>query len=437
MKNYQFYHIYPLGMLDKLNGNNELNLLYLNKFIPHLKELNINALYIGPLFESKYHGYDTIDYNKIDFRLGTNNNFIEMVNSYHNSKIDIIIDCVFNHASRDFFAFKDLLYNKWDSRYRDWFYTDFSRNNNRNDGFSYHSWDGHDELVKLNLENTEVSDYLINIAKNWVYEFDIDGLRLDAADVMSKNFMKRLNTEMKSIKKDFYIVGEMVHGNYMELMKETGIDSVTNYQCYKGLYSSLNDKNYHEIGHSFNNLLGKNGLIDNKYLYNFVDNHDVNRVASVIKNQKHLYPLYLMMYTMKGYTSIYYKSEFETKGKRTHNSDNELRQPFLIEELNQQNELFKSIKKFSEIRNKYDLFAFGDYEQIILESTLIAYKRSNNNKNILVIINSDDDNKIINQKTLNTWKNKYNLSNFDILNEEKLKDNQDLVIFSNWGRILE
>jgi len=437
MKNYQFYHIYPLGMLNKLDSNstNNFNLTYLNKFSSHLKDININAVYIGPIFESKYHGYDTIDYEKIDRRLGSNSDFKNMVEHYHNENIDIIVDCVFNHVSRDFFAFQDLLTNKWNSRYRDWFHTDFSKNNNRNDGFSYSSWDGHDELVKLNLENTTVADYLINIAKNWIYEFNIDGLRLDAADVMSNNFIKRLSYEMKMIKKDFYMLGEMVHGDYMNLMQETNIESITNYECYKGLYSSLNDKNYHEIAHSFNRLLGHSGLVKNKYLYNFVDNHDVNRVGSEIKNKKHLFPLYLMLYTMKGLSSIYYKSELGVEGKRTKYSDENLRQPFIIEELNYDNALLDSIKRFSLIRKEHDLFAFGDYETLLVESSFIVYKRFKNNKNILVLINSDDESKVISKNLLNKWKHKYNLRGFDILNKENL--NNDIIIYSNWGRVVE
>ena len=436
MKNYQFYHIYPLGMLDKLNNNNDLNLRNLTEFITHLKEMHINALQIGPIFESVYHGYETIDYKKIDSRLGSNDDFKEMVGSYHYNDIDVIVDCVFNHVSRDFFAFRDVLEFRESSKYLNWFYINTNTNNHRNDGFTYETWDGHDELVKLNLDNNEVCDYLIDVAKFWFYEFKIDGLRLDAADVMKPEFIKRLNNEMKALKSDFYIVGEMVHGDYNGLLNRTGIDSITNYECYKGLYSSLNDTNYHEIAYSFKRLFGQDGMIKNKCLYNFVDNHDVNRVASEIKDSKHLYPLYLMMYTMNGFTSIYYKSELGADGKRSNTSDYALRQPFLINELDYQNNLLESIKKISKIRSNEPVLAFGDYEELVVNSSLIGYRRFKNGKSIVTFINSSDEPSIIDKNIFSHWANSYGLNGYDLLNEESVIKGEHLVIHPNWGRIL-
>lgn len=436
MKNYQFYHIYPLGMLDKLSNNNNLNLASLRDFIPHLKEMHINAVQIGPIFESVYHGYDTIDYKQIDRRLGNNEHFKHLVNAYHHHNIDVIVDCVFNHVSRDFFAFRDVLEFRENSKYLHWFKIDINSNNHRNDGFTYDTWDGHDELVKLNLENEEVANYLIDVAKFWFYEFNIDGLRLDAADVMNTDFMSRLNREMKSLKEDFYIVGEMVHGDYKGLLDRSGIDSLTNYECYKGLYSSLNDTNYHEIAYSFRRLFGQGGLLNNNYMYNFVDNHDVNRVASEIKDSKHLYPLYIMMYTMKGYTSIYYKSELGVTGKRSNTSDYELRQPFKIDELGYDNSLLDTIKNISKIRHYQPVLTQGDYEELVVDHSLIGYRRFKDGKSIVTLINSSKEPSVIDKSIVSHWINEYNLDGYDLLNEESHHHGEHLVIHPNWGRIL-
>ncbi len=195
----------------------------------------------------------------------------------------------------------------------------FGGNNSFDDGFDYDNWDGHDILVKLNLQNNEVKDYLIKIGQSWIESYNIDGLRMDAADVMDKDFLRMLSHELKSYKNNFTFIGEVVHGNYNDWTRDGGaMDAVTNYEAYKGLYSSLNDKNYYEIAHTLDRQFGRRG---GKYdpggtMYNFVDNHDVNRVASRLKEERHLYPLYIMLYTMPGFPTIYYGSEFGIKGKK-------------------------------------------------------------------------------------------------------------------------
>jgi len=447
-KNYQFYHIYPLGMLKKWDGGYH-NIGYLNEFVPVMKELSINVLYIGPLFNSEHHGYDTIDYYEIDPRLGTNEDAVTFFNLCKAKGIDIVIDCVFNHVSRSFFAFRDVCAYRENSMYKDWFFIDFTRNDNEL-GFSYASWDGHDELVKLNLSNPYVKDYLFRVVRYWMETFNIDGLRIDAADVMDRQFLKELNQMTKSLKSDFFIVGEMVHGDYNNMILETGIDSVSNYECYKGLYSSLNDLNYHEIGYSFNRLFGEGGRDRNHNLYNFVDNHDVNRVASTLKKDVHLYPLYIMLYTMKGYTSIYYKSEMGAKGARNPYSDEALRPAYDVDEIKNRkdNALYKCLEKLSTIREYHSTLCFGLYEELLIESDFIAYKRSDEHGSYMILINSGSDirhfnvnqlgigSKIGNNKQVNVSNGNFTVKGFDLLNDERI-ESDDIKVYPNRGRIIK
>lgn len=427
MKNYQFYHIYPLGMLNQLEDNKgaKYSLSYIESFIPHLKSMNINALYLGPVFQSKYHGYDTIDFFKVDPRLGDEQTLVNLVHACHQEGIEVVLDCVFNHVSREHFAFKDCINHQWNSDYKDWFYLDFNGNTWHNDGFSYGTWDGHDELVKLNLNNPDVLDHLYSAIDYWMDTFHIDGLRFDAADVMDKAFLRNVATHCRKNKSDFYLVGEMVHGDYPNFLRETLFDSVTNYECYKGLYSSLNDANYHEIAYALNRQSGQSGLTNNYKLYNFVDNHDVNRVASSLNDQSHLYPLYIMLYTIKGYPSLYYKSELGATGSRSSTSDKALRMPFTHNEINSDCNLLKAIQKLSTIRKNHPGLSEGYYEKLSTDMQLIAYHSHHNGQRITTLINSSSRPVTIHPQ----------ISGHDVLNDEPIH-NGPITVYPNWGRII-
>ena len=292
-----FYQIYPLGFCDALYNNDGVVVSRIKKvkeWIPHMKKLGINAIYFSPVFDSEYHGYDTKDFRKIDSRLGTNEDFADVVGELHKNHIRVIIDGVFNHVGREFFAFKDVQEKKWESQYKDWFNVSFDGNSNYNDGFWYEGWEGHYNLVKLNLRNDNVVNYLLNCIRSWIDEFDIDGLRLDVAYLLDHNFMRRLRAFTGELKEDFFLLGEMLHGDYNIIVNDSMLHSATNYECYKGLYSSFNSMNMFEIAHSIQRQFGKEQwcLYRGKHLLNFVDNHDVNRIASTLTNKKHLPLIY-------------------------------------------------------------------------------------------------------------------------------------------------
>ncbi|MCU7500706.1 MAG: alpha-amylase, partial [Ignavibacteria bacterium] len=311
-----FYHIYPLGFCGTPKNNDffsqpvsRLDKIY--GWIGHMKSLGVNALYLGPLFESTSHGYDTADYFHVDRRLGTDEQLKNLIAALHQNGIRVILDGVFNHVGRSFWAFRDLRMNMQSSPYSSWFHgLDFSQRSPLGDPFSYEGWNGHYNLVKLNLKNHDTREHLFDAVRMWIDYFEIDGLRLDAADCIDMKFLQDLALVTKHKKKDFWLMGEIIHGDYRRWVNSQTLDSVTNYECYKGLYSSLNDKNYFEIAYSLNRQFGTGGMYRNMPLYAFADNHDVNRIASIIKDPVHIYPLYCLLFTMPGVPSVYYGSEW-------------------------------------------------------------------------------------------------------------------------------
>lgn len=391
-----FYHIYPLGLTGAPKQNDygevvhRLDALY--PWISHIKEIGCNALYIGPLFESVGHGYETTDYKKLDSRLGTNEDLKNFVAECHNKGIHVIFDGVFNHTGRDFFAFLDIRQNRENSKYKDWYCNvDFGGNNSFQDGFSYENWGGYDLLVKLNQKNPKVRDYICDVIRFWVKEFDIDGIRLDAADVLDFEYMKAIRQVANEVKADFWLMGEVIHGNYSRWANDKTLHSVTNYMLHKALYSAHNDHNYFEIAHTIryvNDMVG-----DNLKLYSFVDNHDVERIYTKLKNKAHFLPVHIMLYTLPGIPSIYYGSEFGIEGKKEQFSDDSLRPALNYEDYKdalQTNPCTKQIAALGKIRQNTPALSYGEYQELELQNTCFAYARNYEGKSVIITVNNDD-----------------------------------------------
>ncbi len=394
-----FYHIYPLGLCGapKQNpyGEPVHRLKELVLWIDHIKEIGCNALYIGPLFESVGHGYETTDYRKLDSRLGTNEDLREFTALCHEKGIRVIFDGVFNHTGRDFFAFQDLKKNRENSAYRDWFcHVNFNGNNEYNDGFSYENWGGYNLLVKLNQRNPEVIAYICDVIRFWVSEFDIDGIRLDAADVLDFDFMKALRSVAKEVKEDFWLMGEVIHGDYTRWVNEGTLHSVTNYHLHKALYSGHNDHNYFEIAHTirrqFETGIQGNGI----KLYNFADNHDVERIYTKLINKAHFAPVHILLYTLPGIPSVYYGSEFGIEGKKERYSDDSLRPALHLEEYRdavKNNPCTALIAALGEIRQKTPALSWGDYAELCLTNRQYAFSRNWKGQDVIITVNNDDN----------------------------------------------
>lgn len=395
-----FYHIYPLGLTDAPKENpygepvHRLNTLL--PWILHIKNIGCNAIYIGPLFESVGHGYETTDYKKLDSRLGTNEDLTNFVAKCHEEGIHVILDGVFNHTGRDFFAFKDIQKNRENSPYKDWYCNvNFWGNTEYNDGFSYDNWGGYNLLAKLNQHNPAVRDYICDVIRFWVKEFDIDGIRLDAADVLDFNYMKALRQVANEVKPDFWLMGEVIHGDYNRWVNEGTLHSVTNYHLHKALYSGHNDHNYFEIAHTVKRLYDMGGnRPEGLKLYNFTDNHDVERIYTKLSNKKHYIPVHILMYTLPGIPSIYYGSEFGIEGKKERHSDDSLRPALNLKDYADAldtNVCTKVIAALGKLRQNTPALSYGDYKELLLTTGQYAFARNHNGQSVLVTVNNSDN----------------------------------------------
>lgn len=394
-----FYHIYPLGFCGAPRNNDFVSpvcsrIKKVECWIEHIKSLGVNSVYFGPVFESTFHGYDTADYFKIDRRLGTNKDFAEVVQAFHEKGIRVIIDGVFNHVGRKFDNFKKLLEEGETSEYRDWFSkVNFFDKSPYGDPFSYEGWEGHYDLVKLNLQNQDVKNYLFSAVEYWIDKFEIDGLRLDVAYCLDRKFTRELSIICKQKNPEFLLLGEMINGDYNMLANNEMLDTVTNYECYKGLYSSHNEKNYFEIAYAFNRQYGQYGIYKNIFLYNFVDNHDVTRIGSILKNKNHLKTIYAMLFTMPGMPSIYYGSEFGIEGKKENSSDDALRPELDLNKLYEDEEgkkLNDHISVLAKIRSEHDALKMGKYKQIYLNHEQIVFLREAEDEKVVCAINASE-----------------------------------------------
>ena len=390
-----FYHIYPLGLTGAPKTNDySASVSRLNTLLPwidHIKEIGCTALYIGPLFESVGHGYETTDYKKLDSRLGTNEDLKNFVAVCHEKGIKVIFDGVFNHTGRDFFAFKDIQQNREHSRYLNWYCNvNFGGNNEYNDGFSYENWGGSNLLVKLNQRNPEVQNYICDVIRFWVSEFDVDGIRLDAADVLDFDFMRALRRTAAEVKEDFWLMGEVIHGDYSRWVNGETLHSVTNYALHKALYSGHNDHNYFEIAHTVKYLQNM-GNLD---LYNFVDNHDVERIYTKLSNKAHFAPVHVLLYTLPGVPSIYYGSEFGIEGKKEKFSDDSLRPALNLKDYadaittNPNTALIAALGK---VRQHTPALSYGSYTELHLTNRQFAFARDLDGVRVIVTVNNDDN----------------------------------------------
>lgn len=384
------YQIYPLGLCGAPRDNDGVNahrILKLLDWVEHIRKTGADTLLLNPVFESDRHGYDTRDYRTVDCRLGTNEDLKTVCDAFHQAGIRVMLDGVFNHVGRGFWAFRDVQQKKWDSPYKDWFRLSFDGNSHYNDGFWYEGWEGHYELVKLNLQNPEVVRHQFDAIRFWVEQFGIDGLRLDVAYCLSEDYLRQLRSFTGSLKPDFVLMGETLHGDYNRWMNDGMCHSVTNYECYKGLWSSFNSMNLFEIGHSLQRQFGPEQwtLYKGKHLLSFLDNHDVTRIASMLNDPHHLIPAYGLLFGMPGVPALYYGSEWGIQGRKDQ-GDDALR-PAL--EAPEWNDLTDAIAAMAKARKESPALCSGSFRNVVLTNRQIIFERCWENERVLVAVNAD------------------------------------------------
>ena len=395
-----FYHMYPLGMTGapKTNEGTEVEHRFpeLEQWLPHLEDLGCTAIYIGPLFESTTHGYDTRDYRMVDRRLGDNEDFRHFVEEAHRRGIRVVVDGVFNHTGREFFAFRDIRDKREQSPYCSWYKgIHFGWDTPYHDGFGYEAWRNCFELANLNLNEPAVREYLLETIRFWIREFDIDGIRLDCADCLEFSFMEAIRRETQAQKEDFWLMGEVIHGDYSRYVNDRMLHSVTNYELHKGLYSGHNDHNYFEIAHTIRRQFDANGgIYKGLRLYSFVDNHDVDRLASKLTEPEHIYAVYALLYTLPGIPSLYYGSEWGIRGKKEGANDDPLRPKVDLQEALKDPEnprLLAWIRTLGQIHGTYPACADGRYQELLLTNRQYAFARILEQEGILTAVNNDEN----------------------------------------------
>lgn len=255
-----FYHIYPLGLCGAPERNDAAPLTEsgMLRFLPSAKHgrttcslWDVMRSISVPCLNRQATAMTQGIIAGWDRRLGNNAGFRRWVDACHERGIKVVVDGVFNHTGREFPAFKNLREKKWDSWGKDWYcQVNFDGTSPLGDDFWYESWRGYPELPRLNVWNPKVADELMDVVRFWIENFDIDGIRLDCADVLDFEFMRRLRRETESMKPDFWLMGEVIHGDYGRWVAPGMLHSVTNYELHKGIYSAHNSHNYFEMAHT-------------------------------------------------------------------------------------------------------------------------------------------------------------------------------------------
>jgi glycosidase len=312
------YHIYPLGFLGcphKNPGRGEPvpRLARLKDWTGHIAGLGCNTILLGPIFESETHGYDTIDLQQVDRRLGDRQTLRELIDHWHAHGFRVLLDGVFNHTGRRCFAFQDLRRHGAQSRYAGWYRVDWQSDNKHRDGFTYRGWHGSSGLPELKLSNREVRRYLFDTARFWLEEMGIDGWRLDAASDVPVRFWRPFREVCKTARPDCLLFGELVYGEYDQYLGPNGLDAATHYPFYEMLCRAMNRGRF---GHLARLLRDHRRHPPPGALLSFMGNHDVSRPRTRLNNPAHFYPANVLMMGLPFIPCTYYGDELGLAGDK-------------------------------------------------------------------------------------------------------------------------
>ena len=391
----------PITFTDNLHGD-------IRGIIDHLdyiRDLGIDVIYLTPIFKSdSSHKYDTIDYYQIDPSFGTAEDLRELVQKAHQYGIKVVLDAVFNHTGRDFFAFKDILENKEKSKYLDWYFIDkFPLDNESGQAPNFKCFGYYSGMPKLNLKNPEVEKYVTDVACYWIKECDIDGWRMDVGDEISHYFWKHFRRAVKAVKKDALIIGEIWHyaGDFLE---GDEWDTVMNYPFYLNLIDLLADE---KIGVSrfIQNLGYMKGRLNKKcypLMWNLIDSHDTARFLHLCNNKQKQHLAAAFQLLMPGMPMIYYGDELAMPGA----NDPDCRRGMYWDEEYRDNEMLEWYKRLIQVRRTHACIVEGELAGTITrdEDGTIVLIRKNTEETVALIFNCSND-----TNEFNEYAGQYNL----------------------------
>lgn len=318
-----WWHCYPLRFVDaerEAIDHVEHRLWRLTNWLDYVVELGANGLMLAPVFASRTHGYDTLDHYRIDPRLGDDADFDDLVWKAKERGVRLLLDGVFNHVSHEHDIVRRALAGGPDSEAGRWI--------KWVDGYP-RGFEGNLDLVELDLANPAVQDYVVGVMNHWL-DRGADGWRLDAAYAPGADAWRPIVERVKQAHPDAWILAEVIHGDYGDFVARSGVDSLTEYELWKAIWSSLNDRNPHELAWT----LGRHAQFASRFRpLNFVGNHDTTRIATKLADERNLPLAYALLFLLPGVPSVYAGDEQGFTGEKTDGptGDDAVRPPFPID----------------------------------------------------------------------------------------------------------
>ena len=392
----------PITPMDDLHGN----LRGIIEHLDYIKDLGIDVVYLTPIFKSNScHKYDTIDYYQVDPSFGTTEDLKELVQKSHERGMKVVLDAVYNHTGREFFAFQDILEKGEKSKYLDWYFIDeLPPRGEWGEIPNFKCFGYYGGMPKLNLKNPEVEKYITDVACYWIKECDIDGWRLDVGDEISHFFWKNFRKAIKAVKKDMLIIGEIWHyaGDFLE---GDEWDTVMNYPFYLNLIDLLADEKIN-VSQFVQNLGYLKGRLNKKcypLMWNLIDSHDTARFLHLChdnKKKQHLAAAFQLL--LPGMPMVYYGDEYAMPGA----NDPDCRRGMYWDEEYQDKEMYNWYKKLMQIRKAHACIVEGEMIETITnddEDTIVMI-RKNGEETIAMLFNCGNS-----AKEFNEYAEKHNL----------------------------
>jgi cyclomaltodextrinase len=379
--------VYPLGFVGAQRENRsgapvQHRLPQLERWLDHVIELGANGLQLGPVFDSETHGYDTRDHLAVDPRLGDESDLRSLIAAAHGRGIKVVLDGVFNHVGRSFARFAAA--EAGDPEAARWFVRA---------GNGWADFEGHGALVRLNHDEPAVLEHVVTVMRHWL-DLGVDGWRLDAAYAVPTAFWRRVADEVHASHPHAWLLGEVIHGDYVDFVAESGLDSVTQYELWKAIWSGLNERNLWELAWS----LGRHRDMAESFLpATFVGNHDTTRIASRLVDDRHLAHALTVLFTVPGTPVVYAGDEEGFRGVKEDRAggDDAVRPRFPDDPSGLSPDGGPTLRlhqRLISLRRRKRWLATGRYEQLRVENDQLVYRMTaaDGSDAVTVVLNVGD-----------------------------------------------